>query len=158
MCGAACESVVHVLWECPVYRQCRASFIDKLRSLLGDKYLDFESLDNEEKTAYVLGNELWESNFFCQLSLVKEFLLNIWELRKNELYGDDSCPAQPGSSAGDLRFKGGQTGKFPGKPLDCDVVCGQCGLVGDVCVCSGLCCSAHDRGCVADGNEVMAVQ
>ena len=69
------------------------------------------------------------SLFLCQLSLVKEFLLNIWELRKKELYGDDSCPARPGSSAGDLRFTCGQTGKCVGKLLKYDIVCGQGGLV-----------------------------
>ena len=39
LCGAECESVVHVLWECPAYSNnyCRLTFLKKLQELLGDK-------------------------------------------------------------------------------------------------------------------------
>ena len=58
-CGAECESVVHVLWECPAYSNCRLTFLEKLQELLGDKYIDFDSLNYLEKTSYyVLGSEL----------------------------------------------------------------------------------------------------
>ena len=30
VCGAECESVVHVLWECTVYSSSGASFTEKL--------------------------------------------------------------------------------------------------------------------------------
>ena len=30
LCGAECESVVHVLWECTAYSSSRASFTEKL--------------------------------------------------------------------------------------------------------------------------------
>ena len=50
LCGAECESVVHVLWECTAYSS-RASFTEKLQ------YADFE------KMSYVLGSEHWEKNF-----------------------------------------------------------------------------------------------
>ena len=30
LCGAECESVVHVLWECSAYSSSRASFLLKL--------------------------------------------------------------------------------------------------------------------------------
>ena len=59
LCGAECESVVHVLWECTAYR---ASFTEKLQELLGDSYTDFDLLSNVEKTSYVLGSEHWEKN------------------------------------------------------------------------------------------------
>ena len=36
LCGAECESVVHVLWECPTYSNCRLTFLKKLQELLGD--------------------------------------------------------------------------------------------------------------------------
>ena len=87
-CGAECESVVHVWWECSAYSSSRASFLLKLEELLGDRYADFEALNSVEKTSYVLGSELWEQNF---KSLVKE---NVWEVGKQKLYGDDSCPNQ----------------------------------------------------------------
>ena len=63
LCGAECESVVHVLWECSAYSSSRASFLLTLEELLGDRYADFEALNSVEKTSYVLGSELWEQNF-----------------------------------------------------------------------------------------------
>ena len=44
LCGAKCESMVHVLWECSAYSSSRASFMVKLEELLGEKYADFEVL------------------------------------------------------------------------------------------------------------------
>ena len=34
-CGDECESVVHVLWECPVYDSIRNTFMGELDKLLG---------------------------------------------------------------------------------------------------------------------------
>ena len=44
----------------------------KLQGLLEDYYDDFKSLENVEKSSYVLVSELWESKFDELLSLVKE--------------------------------------------------------------------------------------
>ena len=44
---------------------------------------DFESLEDVEKSSYVLGSELWESKF-DGLSLVKEYIVDIWEIRKHK--------------------------------------------------------------------------
>ena len=44
LCGAECESVVHVLWECTAYNSSRASFMEKLQELLGDSFADFDLL------------------------------------------------------------------------------------------------------------------
>ena len=46
----------------------------KLQELLEDDYEDFESLENVEKSSYVLGSELWESKFDGLLALVKEYI------------------------------------------------------------------------------------
>ena len=62
LCGAECESVVHVLWECSVYSSNKVSFMVKSEELLGDRYADFEVLNSVQKTSYVLGSELWEQN------------------------------------------------------------------------------------------------
>ena len=43
LCGDECESVVHVLWERPAYRE---EFMVKLRTILGEAFKDFEALDN----------------------------------------------------------------------------------------------------------------
>ena len=77
LCGAECESVVHVLWECPAYSNCRLMFLKKLQELLGDKYIDFDSLNYLEKTSYVLGSELWGDDFSSLLSIVKEFIVDV---------------------------------------------------------------------------------
>ena len=34
LCGAECESVVHVLWECSTYSTCRDNFQEALKQLL----------------------------------------------------------------------------------------------------------------------------
>ena len=44
---------MYVLWECSIYSTNRASFMVKLEKLLGDRYADFELLNNIEKTTYV---------------------------------------------------------------------------------------------------------
>ena len=49
LCGAECESVVHVLWECTAYSSSRASFTEKLQELLGDSYAYFDLLSNVGK-------------------------------------------------------------------------------------------------------------
>ena len=56
LCGDECESVVHVLWECPAYKDSREEFLAnefmiKLRSTLGEAFKDFEALDNIERAS-----------------------------------------------------------------------------------------------------------
>ena len=60
-------------------------FYKKLQELLEDEYEDFESLGKVEKSSYVLGSELWESKFDGFLSLVKEYIIDVWEIRKHKL-------------------------------------------------------------------------
>ena len=64
----------------------------KLQELLNDNYDDFESLENVEKSFYVLGSELWESKFGGDglLDLVKGYIVDVWEIRKHKLYDSDS--------------------------------------------------------------------
>ena len=45
LCGAECESVVYVLWECSAYSNIRATFVEKLRELLGNRYAEFDKLN-----------------------------------------------------------------------------------------------------------------
>ena len=117
LCGDECESVVHVLWECPAYKDSREEFMIKLRSTLGEAFKYFEALDNIERASFVLGCELWMKDFDSILALVKEYIINLWEVRKVRLYGEPCC-TQPQSQSlvGDLRggiMVGGQRrGKF----------------------------------------------
>ena len=43
---------------------------------------DSESLESVEKMSFVLGSELWESKFDGLLALVKEYVVDVWEIRK----------------------------------------------------------------------------
>ena len=62
----------------------------------------------------MLGCELWMENFDSMLALVKEYIIDLWEVRKVKLYGEPCSTHQ--SLTGDLRddtVVGGQRrGKF----------------------------------------------
>ena len=57
----------------------------ELRRELGDRFEHFQSL---EKSSYVLGSEAWEEYSSGLLSLIKDFVLSVWEERKVRLYGE----------------------------------------------------------------------
>ena len=107
----------------------------KLQKLLEDDYDDFESLDNVENSSCVLGSELWESKFDGLLSLIKEYIVDVWEVRKHKLYdsgSESSKQLHSQSSPGDMAVAEGQrngTCKFSlsGK-------LGQNGKLGHSCV------------------------
>ena len=52
----------------------------KLQELLENDYEGFESLESIDKSPYVLGSELWDSTFIGLLSLVKEYIADVWEI------------------------------------------------------------------------------
>ena len=141
LCGNECENVSHVLWECSAYSSTRASFMKKLQELLEDDYEDFESLDNVEKTSYVLGSELWENKFDGLLALVNEYIVNVWEIRKHKLYDSDSgsgLQLRTQFSLGERRGKFNRNGKFGQN--------GMSGQKGKVHLGPNLSSSAHHRG------------
>ena len=45
LCGDECESVAHVLWECPVYDSIRNSLTEKFEKLLGLSFEEFTTLE-----------------------------------------------------------------------------------------------------------------
>ena len=61
----------------------------KLQELIGDRFEHFESLDGFEKTLFVLGSELWEDDFSSMLDLVKDYIVDVWELWKARLYDEN---------------------------------------------------------------------
>ena len=68
-----------------------------------------------DKSSYVLGSELWESKFNGLLSLVKEYIIDVWEIQKHKLYDSDSGPGQQlhsRSSPGERNGKFSQNSKF----------------------------------------------
>ena len=105
----------------------------------------------------VLGSENWEDDFDAMLHLVKEFVVAVWEVRKQKLYGDDSHPGQLQRqfSAGDrgpVAGVGGRVGKSGishGKGEGHIVHAG----VNGVC---NVCGSAHSCGCVVNGSFARA--
>ena len=52
---------------------CRSDFTAKLQDFLGEGFQDFQSLDSQGKSSFVLGSELREENFSSLLELVKCF-------------------------------------------------------------------------------------
>ena len=91
-----------------------------------------------EKSSYVLGSELWESKFDGLLALVKEYIVDVWEIRKHKLY------------------KFGQNGKFSqngkfGQNGTC-----RSSQKGKVHLGPNASSSAPDRGCAVNGSDAMA--
>jgi hypothetical protein len=114
LCGAECESVSHVLWDCPVYSSSRSNFLGKLQELLGEGFDTFERLDSAGKASFVLGSECWEGNFKVLLETVKAYIVDVWEIRKARLYGDNPDVQQSQSQclSGDLGDVAGRVGKL----------------------------------------------
>ena len=119
------------------------------------------------RLTYVLGSELWESKFDGLLSLVKEYIIDVWEIRKHKLYNDSGPGRQLHfrSSPGERNGKFSQNGKFvqngkfghsctnvtKGKPYDSrvsDYAIVHLGL--------NVSSSTHNCGCVVDGGNAMA--
>ena len=79
---------------------------------------------------------------------MKEYVVGVWDARKQKLYGDDSCPSQLQSLAEDLQLAG----------VEGQMLCssGEGGTDGkDLPVCTCMCGSAHDCGCVVDGSGTI---
>ena len=151
LCVNECENVSHVLWECLTYSSTRVSFMKKLQEFLEDDYEDFESLENGEKSSYVLGSELWEIKFDGLLALVKEYIVDVWEIRKHKLYDSDSGPGlqlHTQCSPGERNGKFSQNGNFGQN--------GMSGQKGKVHLGPNVSSSAHYLGCVVNGSGAMA--
>ena len=97
LCRDECESVSHVLWECPAYSSISANFVMQLQAGLGGSYSHFEARSSFEKASFtfILGNELWEEYLEFLLYLVKEYVVDVWEKRKSRFYGKNAFAQQP---------------------------------------------------------------
>ena len=132
----------------------------KLQEFLEDDYEDFESLENVEKSSYVLGSELWESKLDGLLALVKEYIVDVWEIRKHKLYDSDSgsglqlhTQSSPGERSGKFSQNGkfGQNGKFSQNGQN-----GMSDQKGKAHLGPNVSSSAHYRGCVVNFSGAMA--
>ena len=100
LCGEDCESVGHFLWNCPVYSEHRALFLEHLKNNVGNEFEHLKNCDIAGKSHFILGTELWGSRYEELLRLVKSYIINIWELRKSKLYGSGTGPLQYRSRPG----------------------------------------------------------
>ena len=91
-------------------------------------------------------------------SLLREFIVNVWEVRKQKLYGDDSCPNQlqsqssPGGLGGATGVEGQRDGKFrEGKFREGKLHCvcyssvAACNVCVDACACTCGCKCKYDN-------------
>ena len=109
ICGSECESVEHFIWECTLYDKQRRDFLQSLKGILGvTEFDDFLQLDSFARSAFLLSSQRLGDKKL--LELIKEFLLDCWELRKQYLYGDAGHSL--GTKASDL---------FWSTPLGCVV-------------------------------------
>ena len=89
LCDDECESVSHVLWDCPVYNTLRNDFLCKLQELLGNRFEHFESLDSFEMYLLFWVVSCGRIDFSSMLDLVKDYIVDVWELQKARLYDDN---------------------------------------------------------------------
>ena len=85
LCDNNCGSVSHVLWECPAYSSLREV---ALQGMLGDEFEPFSHLVVSRRCPFVLGSKLWENKCDSTLNRIS-YILDVWELRKVRLYGDN---------------------------------------------------------------------
>ena len=93
---------------------------------LGNEFEHLKSCDIAGKSHFILGTELWGSRYEDLLRLVKSYIIDIWELRKSNLYGSGTGPLQYRSRPGrDTTCQGkGKFGKLGGEK-SCIVVYGS---------------------------------
>ena len=86
LCDDECEHVSQgfVRFSCLQYS--KKSLMCKLQALLGDRFENYKGLDSSVKASFVLGIELWEDDFRSMLDLIKNYIGDVWELRKARLY------------------------------------------------------------------------
>ena len=126
LCGEDCESVGHFLWNCPVYSERRALFLELLKNNFGHKFEHLKSYNIAGISHFMLGTELRGSGYEELLSLVKSYIIDIWELHKSKLYGSGTGPLQYRSRPGrDTTCQGkGKFGELGGEK-SCIVVYGS---------------------------------
>ena len=96
--------------------------------------------------------------------MVKEYVVDVWEIRKHKLYDSDSgsglqlhTPSSPGERSGKFSQNGkfGQNGKFSQNGKFGQN--GMSGQKGKVHLGPNASSSAHDRGCVDNGGAMAAI-
>ena len=100
-CADEFESVVHMLWECPVHAAIRNTFMGELDSCGAVLQIIVHSIIKRINRLYYRVENWDRYDFKALLKLVKSFVLLIWDTWKNKIYGDQdgetsvcscSCP------------------------------------------------------------------
>ena len=133
----------------------RRNFLVALQGKLGDDGFEhLQSLDSFRKASFIFGSELWEDKFGSLLGLVKGFILDVWELRKVRLYGDNPSVQQTQSQIASAELQGVAGGRGELRCLggETDISVSVCSIG----VCLFVNGSAHCPGCVVDDPSAMA--
>ena len=69
LCGEDCESVGQFLWNCPVYSERRALFLEHLKNNLGNEFEHFKSCDT-------VGSQIYTINLFIRNTIFSIFRKN----------------------------------------------------------------------------------
>ena len=136
---------------CSAYSNIRATLVEKLWELLGNRYAEFDKLNSIVKTAYVLGSELWEYDFDNLLSLVKKYVVGVWDACKQKY-----CMVMtrvPVNFSPWLRICSWL--ELRGKWMVSSVPQVREEHMVRICLYVHVCCSAHDCGCMVDGSSAM---
>ena len=130
ICAVRTESVGHFLWNCPVYSERRALFLEHLKNNLGNEFEHFKSCDIARISHFILETELWGSHYEELLRLVKSYIIDIAmgiaQIKAVWLWASGTGPLQHQSQPGrDTACQGkGKFGKLEGEE-SCIVVYGS---------------------------------
>ena len=89
LCGEDCESVGHFLWNCPVYSERRALFLEHLKNNFGNEFDHFKSCNIAGKSYFILGTVLWGRRSEELLRLYSKFYIIRGGSRGSSLGSDE---------------------------------------------------------------------
>ena len=74
LCSENCESVSHFLRNFPAYSERHALFLEQLKNNFGKEFEHFKSCDVAGKSRFILGTEVWGSNYEELLCIAKSYI------------------------------------------------------------------------------------
>ena len=85
-CGSECETRIHVVGECPLYKEERDEFVNELGKIEGCDSEAFETWDCKKKAVAILGDKCWPGQARVAVDRIgKTFLSHLWQKRTERL-------------------------------------------------------------------------